>query len=321
MLHGDHERAAMSSPVASRLQLLAAAALFSTGGAAVKATALTGWQVASFRSGIAALAIVLLIPAARRGWNWRVLLVGVAYAATLILFVIANKLTTAANTIFLQSSAPLYVLLLGPLLLKEPLRRDDLAFIAVVALGLALFFVGVEPPVATAPDPARGNILALLSGTAWAFTIMGLRWLERGSGPEPGSGSALATVVAGNAIACVVGLPFALPIVSAGPIDWMTVVYLGVFQIGLAYVLLARAIRHVPALEASVLLLAEPALNPIWAWMAHGEVPSPWSLAGGSLILGATLLRTWVGVRAVRGTPFAPAGLAGRSELQRRRGS
>lgn len=317
----------MSSPVVSRFQLLAAAALFSTGGAAVKATALTGWQVASFRSGIAALAIVLLIPAARRGWNWRVLLVGIAYAATLILFVVANKLTTAANTIFLQSSAPLYVLLLGPLLLKEPLRRQDLVFIAVVALGLALFFVGVEAPVATAPDPARGNILALLSGTAWAFTIMGLRWLERvpdaeaGSDPQaaPGSGSALATVVAGNAIACLVGLPFALPVVSAGPIDWMTIVYLGVFQIGLAYLLLVRAIRHVPALEASVLLLAEPALNPIWAWLAHGEVPSAWSLAGGCLILGATLLRTWLGVRTVRGTPFARARLAGSSELQRRR--
>lgn len=317
----------MSSPVVSRFQLLAAAALFSTGGAAVKATALTGWQVASFRSGIAALAILLLIPAARRGWNWRVFLVGIAYAATLILFVVANKLTTAANTIFLQSSAPLYVLLLGPLLLKEPLRRDDLAFIAVVAVGLALFFVGVEPPVATAPDPARGNILALLSGTAWAFTLMGLRWLERGSDaepgsePQPGSGSALATVVAGNLIACLVGLPFALPVVSAGPVDWVTVVYLGVFQIGLAYVLLVRAIRHVPALEASVLLLAEPALNPVWAWLAHGEVPSAWSLAGGFLILGATLLRTWIGVRAVRGTPFARARLAGSSELQRRRGS
>lgn len=291
----------MSSPVASRLQLLAAAALFSTGGAAVKATALTGWQVASFRSGIAALAILLLVPAARRGWSWRVLLVGIAYAATMILFVTANKLTTAANTIFLQSSAPLYVLLLGPLLLREPLRRDDVSFMAVVGLGLALFFVGAEQPVATAPDPGRGNMLAVLSGAFWALTLVGLRWLESrpGSG-EVGAGSALATVAAGNAIAFLIALPMALPVSTAGAGDWLVVGYLGVFQIGFAYLLLTRAIRHVPALEASVLLLAEPALNPIWAWMVHGETPSAWSLAGGSLILGATLVRTWLGVRPVR---------------------
>jgi DME family drug/metabolite transporter len=293
----------MSPRVASRLQLLAAAALFSTGGAAVKATALTGWQVASFRSGIAALAILLLVPAARRGWSWRVLLVGLAYAATMILFVTANKLTTAANTIFLQASAPLYVLLLGPLLLREPIRRNDVAFMAVVGLGLALFFVGVEPPVVTAPDPARGNLLALLSGAFWALTIVGLRWLESrpGSGEAGDSGgSALATVAAGNTIAFVIALPMALPVAVAGPGDWLVVAYLGVFQIGLAYLLLTRAIRHVPALETSVLLLAEPALNPIWAWIVHGETPSAWSLAGGSLILGATLLRTWLGVRPDR---------------------
>lgn len=293
----------MSPRVASRLQLLGAAALFSTGGAAVKATALTGWQVASFRSGIAALAIILLVPAARRGWSWRVLLVGIAYAATMILFVTANKLTTAANTIFLQASAPLYVLLLGPLLLREPIRRDDVMFMAVIGLGLALFFVGVETPVVTAPDPARGNLLALLSGAFWALTIMGLRWLESRPGTArdgDGGGSAVATVAAGNAIAFVIALPMALPVSMAGAGDWLVVGYLGVFQIGLAYLLLTRAIRHVPALEASVLLLAEPALNPIWAWMVHGESPSAWSLAGGSLILGATLVRTWVGVRPTR---------------------
>lgn len=290
----------MSPRVASRLQLLGAAALFSTGGAAIKATALTGWQVASFRSGIAALAILLLVPAARRAWSWRVLLVGIAYAATMILFVTANKLTTAANTIFLQSSAPLYVLLLGPLLLREPIRRDDLAFMAVVGLGLGLFFVGVEAPVATAPHPERGNVLALLSGASWALTIIGLRWLESRPGTGPDGGSALATVAVGNTLAFLIALPLALPLAASGAGDWIIVSYLGVFQIGLAYLLLTRGIRHVSALEASVLLLVEPALNPVWAWMVHGETPSPWSLGGGVLILGATLVRTWMGVRPVR---------------------
>jgi len=285
----------MSTQAVNRLQLLAAAALFSTGGAAIKATALGGWQIAGFRSGIAALALVLLLPAARRGWNWRVFMVGVAYAATLILFVLANRLTTAANTIFLQSTAPLYILLLGPLLLKEPIRRQDLVFMVAVAAGMGLFFLGAETPVATAPDPVRGNILAALSGVCWAFTVVGLRWMGR----RPDGGSALATVVAGNGIAFLACLPMALPVPAVGAVDWLVIVYLGVFQIGLAYVFMTAAIRHVPALEAATLLLVEPALSPIWAWLAHGEQPSAWAIGGGSLILAATIVKTWWDGRAV----------------------
>lgn len=291
----------MSSRTANRLQLVAAAALFSTGGAAIKATALGGWQVASFRSGVAALFVLLLVPAARRGWSWRVLVVGTAYAATMILFVVANKLTTAANTIFLQSTAPLYILLLSPWLLKEPIRRQDVVFMAAVGLGLALFFVGAEEPVATAPDPARGNLLAVLSGFCWALTVMGLRWM--GSRPE-GGGSPIATVIAGNGIAFLVGLPLALPVVAATATDWLVIGYLGVFQIGVAYIFMVTAIRHVPALEASTLLLVEPALNPIWAWLLHGERPDQWAIAGGILILGATLAKTWWDGRPVRARPL-----------------
>jgi len=278
------------SDTTNRLQLLAAAALFSTGGAAIKATELGGWQIAGFRSGIAAMALLLLLPSARRGWNWRVLPVGVAYAATLILFVLANRMTTAANTIFLQSTAPLYILLLGPLLLREPIRRRDLHFMGAVAVGLGLFFVGAETPVATAPDPVRGNILAVLSGVCWAFTVVGLRWMGRQ--PEGGA-SPLATVVAGNLIAFAICLPMALPVPTVGVVDWAVVVYLGVFQIALAYFFMTLAIRRVPALEAATLLLVEPALNPVWAWLAHGEQPSTWAIGGGALILGATLAKTW----------------------------
>ncbi|CAN5779749.1 DMT family transporter [soil metagenome] len=286
----------MSPHVVSRLQLIAAAALFSTGGAAIKATTLTSWQVASFRSGIAALAIMLLVPASRRAWNWRIALVSVAYATTLILFVLANKLTTAANAIFLQSSAPVYVLLLGPFMLRETIRRQDVALIAVVGLGLALFFVGSETPVATAPDPTLGNILGLMSGVTWALTVIGLRWL----GSQGEGGGAFATVAVGNIFAFLVCLPMALPVVGATSMDWVTVSYLGVFQIGLAYLCLSSGIRHVTALEASVILLIEPALSPIWAAMLHGEVPSRWAIVGGTLILGATLLKSWLGVRAPR---------------------
>ena len=271
-----------------RLSLIGAAALFSTGGAAIKATSLTGWQVASFRSGIAAVAVLLLVKAARRRWSGRVLLVSVAYAITMVLFVSSNKATTAANAIFLQSTAPLYVLLLSPLLLREHARRSDLVAMAIIALGLALVVAGVPPAAATAPNPTLGNVLAIASGCTWALTVIGLRWLGSAEG---GESATLSTVVAGNLFACLACLPLALPVGATAPVDWAVVGYLGVIQIGLAYLLLVRGIRGIPAFEASILLLIEPALNPIWAWLVHGEAPGTLPVVGGALILVASLLR------------------------------
>ena len=275
---------------ASRLLLLVTAVLFSTGGAAIKATTLTSWQVACFRSGVAAGALVALSPAARRGWQWRIWPVGVAYAATLTLYVLANKLTTAANAVFLQATAPLYLLLVGPLLLKERIRLGELPFMGMVFAGMSLFFAGRERAAPTAPDPAAGNILATFSGVGFAFIVAGLRWL----GKRTASGAhSMAAVVAGNLMVCVACLPMALPVARLTAQDLGVVFYLGIFQIGLAYVCLTRAMLHVPALEASLVMLAEPALNPVWAWLVHGETPSRWALAGGALILSATALNIW----------------------------
>src|SRR3954466_6140634 len=161
----------------NRLWVFAAAILFSTGGVAVKGNSLTSWQVASFRSLVAAIAMAILLPAARKRWTWQHLITGLAYAATLVLFVIATKLTTAANAIFLQSTAPGYLILLSPLLLKEHLRRTDIWLLLGVATGMVLFFVAAEPARATAPEPATGNIMGVLSGLTWTFTVIGLRWL------------------------------------------------------------------------------------------------------------------------------------------------
>ncbi len=274
---------------AARFQLLAAALLFSTGGAAIKAAEFDGWQIASFRSGIAAVALWLMTRSARRGWTWQAVIVGIAYAGCLTLFVLANRLTTAANTIFLQSTAPLYLLLLAPWLLKEPVRREDLGFMLAVGVGLALFFVGVEQPAATAPDPERGNLLALGSGFCWALAVCGLRWLGAGKG----RGSPAAAVVSGNLTAFLVGLPLALPVGSHSLDDWAMIGYLGVFQIALAYVFVTNAIQLIPALEASVILLLEPVLNPVWAWVVQRETPGAWALLGGAIILGATTYKSW----------------------------
>ncbi len=273
----------------ARLQVLAAALLFSTGGAAIKAISLAGGQVAGFRSGIAAVALALLLPASRRNWSRRTLLVAVAYAATLLLFVTATKRTTAANAIFLQSTAPIYLLLIGPWLLREPVRRSDLGFFAAVAIGLALVFLGEEHAV-TAPDPVSGNLLALASGLSWAFTVAGLRWLGRD--PDPQANSGAAAVLAGNLLGFLLALPWSFPIEGAGAVDALVLAYLGVVQIGCAYAFLVAGLRHVPALEAAILLLVEPVLNPIWAWLAHAEAPSGFALLGGGVILGATAAKS-----------------------------
>ncbi|HTP53020.1 MAG TPA: DMT family transporter [Anaeromyxobacteraceae bacterium] len=276
----------------ARLEIVAAALLFSTGGAAIKATSLSGFEVAGLRSGIAGLALLAWLPAARRGFTWRGALVGLAFAGSLVLFVTANKLTTAASAIFLQSTAPLYVLLAGPWLLREKASRSDLVLMAPVAVGLLLVFLGAGPPGRTAPDPFRGNVVALSSGITWAFAIMGLRWI----GADPRS-SSLASVVMGNAIAFLVCLPLLRSPAAVPPADWAAIAYLGVFQVALAYVFLTAGVRRLPALQTSLLLLAEPALNPLWAWIVHGERPTALALTGGVLILGSTATKAWVDAR------------------------
>jgi drug/metabolite transporter (DMT)-like permease len=285
----------MSSPVRYRLMLLATAILFSTGGAAIKGSGLSAMQLACFRSGIAALSLLIFLPEARRRWTRRIFAVGCVYAATLIFFVLATKNTTAANAIFLQATAPIYLLLLGPLLLHEPVRQSDLLVIAAVACGAILMFTGSPPVSATAPDPRLGNLFGAGSGLSWALTVSGLRGLERRAGAE---GAAITTVVAGNLIAFLVCLPAAAPVRNFSFRDMATLLYLGVFQIGLAYFLMTRSIRHVPALEASTLLMAEPALNPFWAWLIQGESPGSAPLAGGVLVLAATLGGAWWSSRA-----------------------
>jgi drug/metabolite transporter (DMT)-like permease len=276
--------------------VLAAALLFSSGGAVVKLCSLTSWQVACLRSAIAAVALAILLPSSLRGWSWRTFLVGAAYAATMVGFVFANKLTTSANAVFLQSTAPLYVLLLGPLFLNEKVRRRDLLYMAALGAGLFLIVGGAQPQFATAPDPQRGNLIGALTGVFFALAIVGLRWLAR-TGSTASANPAAAATLSGNLIAAAATAPLALPIAGATHTDWGAVAFLGVFQIALAYIFLVHGVRRVGALEVSLLVLLEPVLNPLWTWLVHGEIPTPRAAAGGALIIVATALYTWVGSR------------------------
>ena len=278
-----------------RSKILAAAVLFSSGGAAIKFCSFGGWQLAAFRAAFALITIFVLVPESRRGWTWRTVLVGVAYAATTLLYVQANKHTTAASAIFLQSTSPLFILLLAPLLLGEHATRRDIGQMTIMALGFGLFFLGIDQPSATAPNPTLGNVLAAICAVTWAFTVIGYRWLAaRGA-------SVAAAAVSGNLTACIIALIMAQPLVAGRPVDWAVVGFLGVCQLGIPYLFLARAVPQVRALEVGLFLLIEPVLNPIWAWLVHGETPGPATLAGGMLILGATAARMLLDARKTPG--------------------
>jgi drug/metabolite transporter, DME family len=286
----------------ARLQAIAAAVLFSTGGAGVKVAAFTGPQVAALRSGIAAIALLLWL---RSRVRWTPLVFGLAviYACMITLFVNATKLTTAAVAIYMQSTAPLYLLVLAPLVLHERVHRRDVAYMAALAAGMVLCFWGETDASATAPDPGTGNVLAVLSGVTWALTLLSLRWAER---ERPDQNIGLSSVVVGNLLASAASIPFAWPFPTAAPAaEWATLVYLGVVQIGIAYVCLTTAMRHLPALEASLLLLLEPVLNPLWTWAVRSEDPGPWVLAGGATIIMATAMKA---IYDARVPPTAPVG-------------
>ena len=278
-----------------RSKILAAAVLFSSGGAAIKFCSFGGWQLAAFRAAFALITIFVLVRESRRGWTWRTVLVGVAYAATTLLYVQANKHTTAASAIFVQSTSPLFILLLAPLLLGEHATRRDIGQMTIMALGFGLFFLGLDQPSATAPNPALGNVLAAICAVTWAFTVIGYRWLAaRGA-------SVAAAAVSGNLTACIIAVIMAQPLVAGRPVDWAVVGFLGVCQLGIPYLFLARAVPQVRALEVGLFLLIEPVLNPIWAWLVHGETPGPATLAGGALILGATAVRMLLDARKTAG--------------------
>lgn len=279
--------------IGPRAMVIGAAVLFSTGGLAIKTVSLTAWQVACFRAAVAALALAILAPAARRAWSWRTAVVAVPFAATIILYTLANRATTAGNAIFLQDTAPLYVLLLGPWLLGEHVTRRDLWSVALIGVGLLLLYAGTGAATATAPEPQFGNLLAVVAGLTWALTLMGLRWLAAGA---QGSGAAaLSGALAGNALAAAVAAPFAFPVADVTVADGLLIGYLGIFQIACAYLLMSSALPRLPAFEVSLLLLVEPVLTPVWAWLLLGEATGPVAAAGGAAIIGATALRAWQG--------------------------
>jgi drug/metabolite transporter (DMT)-like permease len=254
------------------LLVAGAALLWSTAGVGIKAIDDPPLKVVFFRSAVAA--VVLLLHFRPRLRITPGFLAGLGcYAACLITFVTATKWTTAANAIFLQYTGVIWVLLLSPLVLKEPLRARDAAAIAVAFAGMALFFFGRFDARGRA-----GDAVALLSGLFFAGLILSLR-RERGVGAE-------AVVAWGNVVTALAVLTER----SAG-----VYLFLGVFQLAGAYALFVQGIRHVTATEASLIGMLEPIANPLWVFLFLGEKPALISLIGGTVVLGAIAWRTLTG--------------------------
>ncbi|MBT9172159.1 MAG: hypothetical protein DDT21_00540 [Syntrophomonadaceae bacterium] len=253
--------------------LALAALLWSLGGLLIK---LVDWHplaIAGARSAIAALLFGAVLR--RPKLDWSPLLCGgaLAYAATVILFVSATRLTTAANAILLQFTAPVYVALLASWLLKERTRPVDWAAIFFVMVGMGLFFVD-----GFTAGNQLGNALAVCSGISFAAMLILLRLQKNGATLEP--------LFLGNVLTALIGAPF-MTAPFPGFTGWGALIVLGLFQLGLSYLLYAVAVRHVTALEASLVPVIEPLLNPVWVFLALGEAPGGWALAGGALVLSS----------------------------------
>ncbi|MGD0093107.1 MAG: DMT family transporter [Planctomycetota bacterium] len=280
-----------------RLCVIGAALCWSVVGAGVKFVSppLNGWQVAAGRS----LFAFLFLCAVLRPWRGRLLpspkgaLLALVYAAMLILFILANTRTLAANAILLQDSALLWIVLLSPVLLGEPRRKADLAVLLLCALGMTLLFKDQLQP-----GQQSGNLLALASGVAYALVLMGLRWgrcRESARLPSEPAGplfsrrpptDAELMILWGNLLCVLFCIPWMGPWPAekaAAPL--LAVAFMGVVQLGLGYYLASLGLSHVPATEGALLTLIEPVLNPVWAFLLVGEVPGPWSLCGGAVIL------------------------------------
>lgn len=267
----------MSRPL---LYVLAAALLWSTGGLFIKWTTLAGLELSFWRSLFAIFAVSLFTRREGFGINRLTAVASLVYAVLLILFVLATKTTTAANAIFLQYTAPVYVLILEPIIYKEKFRSPDLITVGVCLGGMALFFVGQ-----LRPQDFAGNLMALASGLCFAFYFLLLRH------PRAREVNRASSVIYGNTLAVILTAPWGLAtLTSISGHDLIGVGYLGIVQLGISYTLFTTGMaRGVRSLDAGIVCYVEPVLNPVWVFLLLGERPSKWALLGGLIIIVAVI--------------------------------
>jgi len=280
-------RKATASPL---LLVFIAAILWSTGGLFIKATNLSPLALSFGRSLLAAITIIIFTRREGFGINRISAVTSILYAALLILFVVATKLTTAANAIFLQYTAPVYVLVLEPLFYKEEFRARDFATVTACIAGMSLFFVGK-----LRPQDVSGNLFALASGVCFALFFLLLRHAKARQVNRATS------TIYGNLVVVLICAPAFFAAVQQGisARDFARIAYLGIVQIGFAYLLFTLAMaRGVRSLDAGIIGYIEPVLNPIWVFLFIGERPSGWAIIGGAIIIASVIVHTLLSAKA-----------------------
>jgi len=262
------------------LLLILAGVLWSLGGLLIKSIPWPPLAISGLRGGIAAFVIYFFTRKKRFTISRSKILAACFYVLTVTLFVMANKLTTAGNAILLQYTAPIYVALFGYMILGERSSFIDWTTIAILLAGLTLFFIDD-----LTLDGIIGNILAVLSGMSFAGLTILLR-KQKNDAPSD-------SVLLGNILTLIIGIPVILTGVEIELKPVILVLILGVFQLGIPYILYTTAIKHVTALDAIIFPIIEPILNPILVFFILGETLGPWSLLGGTMVLGGVIGRAF----------------------------
>lgn len=271
-MNNNHHAAAVAA-------LVVCAILWSSGGLLIKLLPLSPLAIAGMRSAIAAAVMFLWLRwkgPLRPVWTPAQFGSIISYMFTVVLFVWATKQTTAANAILLQYTAPIWVAIFSATVAKERLQRRDVVVVVLVMMGMVVFFLD-----ALSPGAVFGNVLAIASGVAFAGVALFMRQ-QRGT-------STTESIILGNVLTAIVCIPLAgaLPPVS---MEWIfPLLLLGILQLGVSYLLYSWALAYVTALEAVLITVLEPLLNPLWVGLALGEVPSSTSILGGAIVITAML--------------------------------
>jgi drug/metabolite transporter (DMT)-like permease len=214
-----------------------------------------------------------------------------SYAATMVLFVIANKLTASANAILLQYSAPVWAALFGWALAKEKPRLEHWLALVVVMAGLLLFFKD-----GLSGGAILGDLFAILSGILFGLNSVFMRMNKDG---EPAD-----IMMVSHFLTAAFAIPFCFiytPVLTIP--NTAAVFFMGIFQIGLSSVLFGYGVKHISAVQAMLTAMIEPVLNPVWVLLATGEKPSLSALAGGGLIVGAVVVSNVISARRAAASP------------------
>jgi len=273
-----------SPKVAGALSMMACAFLWSTAGLFIKVLDWNPFLIAGMRSLIAFCFLLAIIRTIRLSWSWPLILAALANAATMLLFVAANKTTTAANAILLQYLAPVFTAILGVIFLKERLQREQLIVLFVAPAGMYLIFMD-----RLSAGQMLGNFLALISAVTFALMFIFTRKQKEG---DP-----LQSLMAAHALTAAIALAVAvfLPWPRFTPVAMASITALGVFQIGLASIFFAYGIKRVTAVSANLIALIEPVFNPVWVYLVLGEAPTFKTILGGAIIIGSVSVASFLG--------------------------